>query len=458
MDTTLKIGIIGGGVEGTALIKYLQSKGYKNLCLFDEREVLEEELPADIVKILGTGAFDKVDDCDLLFRSPGVHPSKLERARQLHIPITSTTQYFLEHCPCPVIGVTGTKGKGTTSTLIYLMLKEAGYDVYLGGNIGESPLNFLDALKPSSRVVLELSSFQLQDVTISPHVAVVVMTTSEHLDYHKDRGEYWEAKMPILRFQKAEDMTVLNQDYEYAAVFAAVGEGQKFFVSRAGIVKQGAYLKDGLFYWNSHEKANSQSESQNRSLVLGEAHKVALLGQHNLENVLAALAAGQLLGLSPDVMQKVIYNFKGLPHRLEFVSEKNGVRYYNDSFSTTPETSIAASYAFSGPVILLAGGSEKNSDYTEWAEALSANKNLKAVILMGVTADRMGKLLAEKGVERQVVRVQSLQEALNRAAQLGQPGDNVVLSPAAASFDMFKNYKDRGERFREMVEAIKSYN
>ncbi len=193
----------------------------------------------------------------------------------------------------------------------------------------------------------------------------------------------------------------------------------------------------------------------NGPVVLGVTDQVGLLGEHNLENILAALAVGKALYLPLAVMQKVIYSFKGLPHRLEFVTEKNGVRYYNDSFSTTPETSIAASYAFSSPVLLIAGGSEKNSDYTEWAEALAANKNLKSVVLIGVTADRMAKLLKTKGFGRNVEHCENLQQALDAVVQVAQPGDNVVLSPAAASFGLFKNYKDRGEKFREMVRNMR---
>ena len=221
----LKIGVLGAGVEGLAAVSYLVNYGYEDVVLFDEKaneEDLRAALTAEMhggraneVRIVtGEEAFKKAIQGEytreLLFRSPGIHTERLDEARAAGIKVTSTTQYFFMNCPCPIIGITGTKGKGTTSTLIYLILKAAGKDVYLGGNIGESPLNFLNKLNKNSLVVLELSSFQLQDLTISPHIAVVLRVTSDHMDYHRDREEYIEAKSAIVRYQKPEDTCIIN--------------------------------------------------------------------------------------------------------------------------------------------------------------------------------------------------------------------------------------------------------
>jgi UDP-N-acetylmuramoylalanine--D-glutamate ligase len=455
MNTTEKIGIFGGGVEGVALAEYLLKKGCRDITLFDEKDALEMKLPEGVKTVLGVGAFEKVENIDLIFRSPGVHPDKCKTAREKGVKITSTTQYFFENCPCPIIGVTGTKGKGTTSTLIHLMLKEDGRDAYLGGNIGESPLTFLDKLKPDSVVVLELSSFQLQDLTISPHVAVVLMTTSEHLDYHKDTAEYRAAKSPIVKFQKADDVAVLNKDYEYWKYYADQTPAKKLLVSAGDIEGDGGHIAGPMIIVCIRGKCE----------MIGNTTKVALLGKHNLENILPSVVVARYLEVPIPIIQKVIFSFAGLPHRLEFVRALNGVRYYNDSFSTTPETSVAAVYAFNGPVILIAGGSEKNSDYSQWAVELQKNPNLKMVILIGVTADRMEKelrLASEKlampgtlgEFPIKIRRCGSLLEAVQLAEKNSMPGDHIVMSPAAASFDMFKNYKDRGEKFMAIANGL----
>lgn len=512
MEKNTKIGILGAGIEGLAVAEYLTKHGFKNVTIFDERKsTLKVDLPQNTFKV----GFGGIFGCEVLFRSPGIHTKRLDEARERGIKVTSTIQYFFENCPCKIIGVTGTKGKGTTSSLIYEILKADGKDVYLGGNIGSSPLTFLDDLNPFSWVVLELSSFQLQDLTISPHVAVVLMTTSDHLDYHADRDEYLEAKMPILRYQNDADFCVLNKDYDYVERFSGLGKGRKFFVSRKSEVDNGAYVKDERVYFvegaerdfpkntlkveKPNQKTTLKVNSENTFKVICETGEVALLGEHNLENVMPAVCVARILGVSIPVIRKVVYSFRGLEHRLEFVREVGGVKYYNDSFSTTPETSVAAAYAFKGPVFLIAGGSEKNSDFKEWAYELQKNPNLKMVILTGyAVADRMEKCLKDaaaelKGLRKslpqveslppapdgltleepraaevfdksvaetmyglgefplKVVRCVNLKEALKVAAENAVPGDNVVMSPAAASFEEFENYKYRGAAFRKIV-------
>lgn len=458
MNKNSKIGILGAGVEGVALAQFLLEHGFTDVVIFDEK-MKEDELTVGEKKVKvvnGADAFNKAASGEyareVVFRSPGIHINRLNDLRDAGIKVTSTTQYFFENCPGKMIGVTGTKGKGTTSTLIYQMLKDAGFDAYLGGNIGESPLTFFDKLTKDSWVVLELSSFQLHDLTISPHVAVVLRVTCDHMDYHKDVDEYVEAKTAIVRYQKPEDFCVANADYDYIERFLPLTPAQKFLVSRFGHVENGAFLSQSdageIIFCRDGGKCEE----------INAVEKVALLGAHNLENILPAVTVAKVVGVPVDAIRKVIETFSGLPHRLEFVKEVEGVRYYNDSFSTTPETSVSATYAFKGPVILIAGGSEKFLDYTEWAHELQENPNLKAVFLTGGTAERMDKALKEaKGGQEfplKVYRIPTIKEALIEASKIAVKGDNVVMSPATASFDQFKNYKERGAKFKEWVEEL----
>ncbi len=432
MNKDSHIGILGNGVEGEAIAKYLLAHEYSHVTVFDEK--LEG----------GEGSFEEAKKCDVLFRSPGV---KVDRFKDFQGEMTSATKFFMEHAKGKVIGVTGTKGKGTTSTLIFEMLKEDGRDAHLGGNIGTPPLEFLDDLKEDSWTVLEMSSFQLQDLEKSPHVAVVLMTTSEHLDYHADKAEYWDAKKNIARGQGPDDLLVLNADYEYAEEFKKEAKGHVMEVSRKLPLKEGVHTEGPVILYCT----------PNTCEMVGMAKKVALPGPHNLENVMAAVAVCRWIDVPIPAIQKVLYSFAGLPHRLELVRELNGVKYYNDSFSTTPETCIAAAHAFEGGTHLICGGSEKNSDYSEWAKNLQNSENVKSVILIGVTADEMEEELKKADPQEfpvEIYRCEHFEDAVNLAEDIAQEGEFVILSPAAASFDMFKNYKERGEKFKKLVNEL----
>ncbi len=445
-DKNSKIGIIGAGVEGLAAAEYFKKHGYAQVQIFDQKD--------------GSVYLEKACESDVLLRSPGVHVQKIMDAlvksgRQNKVDVTSTTQFFMENCPCPIIGVTGTKGKGTTSTLITLMLKEAGFEAYLGGNIGQSPLEFLDSLKPNSWVVLEMSSFQLQDLGVSPHIAVVLHVSSDHLDYHKDVNEYREAKSAIVKFQGVNDVAVFNEDYSESKYYMGLTKGDVLTVSREHEVAAGAFIKQGV---ESGGEIMFKMGKNSPAEKIGDVDKVALIGAHHLENVLSAVTVARSLNLPISAIQKVLYSFEGLPHRLEFAKEIDGVKYYNDSFSTTPDTSIAATYAFNKPVILIAGGSEKFADYTEWGVQLQKNPQLKMVLLMGATAPRMREALKKAEKQRisplPVELCENLEDALNKAKASAVPGDVVVMSPAAASFDQFKNYKERGQKFKSIMEKL----
>lgn len=432
-EKTAKIAILGFGLEGKSTLEFLKSERFENLTIFDEK------LKGDDIK----NDLSQLNDFDMIFRSPGIHKDhpELVRARENGAQITSATKLFFEICPCPIIGVTGTKGKGTTSTLIYEILKDAGKDVYLGGNIGLPALDLMKDIWKESIVILELSSFQLHDLEKSPHVAVVLNTTSEHLDYHKNSEEYQEAKESIVKFQGKRDFAVLNLDYKYYKKFEVLGEAEKYFVSVRKKVAKGAYVSHDVIYIEDED--------------ICKIDEVGLIGPHNLENILPAAMVASILKIPKNFISKTIKEFKGLPHRLEFAGEKKGVRFYNDSFSTTPETCIAALNSFENSLILIAGGSEKNSNYDELGRVIFEKENLKDVILMGDTAQIIKKAILKYGEPKcDIAIAPNYHEAFDLALEKAWNGSIVLLSPACASFGLFKNYKERGEKFKNWVESL----
>ncbi|MBI2598979.1 UDP-N-acetylmuramoyl-L-alanine--D-glutamate ligase [Candidatus Curtissbacteria bacterium] len=353
---------------------------------------------------------------------------------------------FFDLCPCPIIAVTGTKGKGTTATLIYKMLKTQYKDVFLAGNIGTPALEILPKLKKTSLAILELSSFQLIDLKKSPHIAVVLMVTSEHLDWHRDQSEYKSSKMSIVKFQKKNDFAVVNQDFENSRSFRVKTPAKVLFFS-AQKEANGAYLKD-----------NKIICLVDGPETIASINDVLLPGRHNLQNVLAATVVAKLQKVKAENIAKVIKTFKGLVHRLQLVRTIDGVKYYNDSFSTTPETSIAAIRSFPrNPKILILGGSSKNSDFQPLAREIVGDKTVKAIVLIGEEAKRMGDALAKSGPFTGPIMegAKNMRQVVSAAQKLAKAGDIVLLSPACASFGMFKNYQDRGEQFTQEVNSLK---
>lgn len=451
-----KIGILGLGIEGVSTAHFLSTTGAVITVLDkNEEKDVNQTLLSGVKKlgvsfIFGKEYLKQIDTYDVIVRSPGIKTltPELVAAREKGITVTSQTQMFLDACPCPVIGVTGTKGKGTTSTLIAEMLKKEGFDTYIGGNIGLPPLTFLNKLTPKSRVVLELSSFQLQDVTKSPHIAVMLMVTSEHLDYHADTYEYVEAKRNILRFQTKEDFAVINRDYVASLESDIHTEGEVYYVSRERSTQRGCYIKDNAVYI-------SLKEDNEEKIV--NTDDILLPGKHNLENICAATLAAILCGVKVYSIASVLKTFKGLEHRLELIAEKNGVKYYDDSFSTTPETAIAAIEAFSAPEILILGGSHKGSDFSQLGLTIREAKNIKAIIGIGVEWEKIHDEIGELKKEILIVEgAKDMQTIVQAASRIAEKGDVVLLSPACASFDMFKNYKERGNQFKEEVQNLKS--
>ncbi len=448
-----KIAVLGLGVEGIASFEYFKDKGAL-LWVLDRRQ--REDLDQDLLTraeatgaqfILGRDYLQNLTDYNIIMRSPGIKvltPELLE-AEKHGVIITSQTKLFFDLCPAQIIGVTGTKGKGTTSTLIYEMLKTAGKDVFLGGNIGVPPLTFLDKLQSSSWVVLELSSFQLQDLHKSPHIAVMLMTTSEHLDHHETVEEYIDAKRNILRFQKSEDFAILNRDYPASNESDIYTDGKIFLVSRERETDNACFSTGGKII----VRKNGSDD------VVADTKDILLPGKHNLENVCAAVMAAKLAQVGSKHIVTVLQSFTGLEHRLELVREIDGVKYYDDSFSTTPETAIAAIEAFPNPKILILGGSNKGSDFTDLGRTLREDESIKAIIGVGEEWYRIKEELGSRGAQMLLIEgADDMKMIVSAAAKIAVKGDVVLLSPACASFGMFKNYKDRGEQYKKEVTSL----
>ncbi len=430
-----KIVIVGVGDNNRHLAAYFKKQA------IDFGIIESWDDPSDLIGKLG--------GYDFVFRTPGLplNAQAVAEAKKSGAIVYSQTRLFFDLCPAKIIGVTGTKGKGTTSTLIANILTACGKKVWLAGNIGRDPFEFLEQIKPEDWVVLELSSFQLQDLTQSPHISIVLKITPEHLDYHQSFEEYIEAKMPIVRFQSAKDFAILNYDSEITRNFADETPAQIRWNSIERDVRPGCFVKEGqiILVLGSGEEA-----------AVMTAAEVKLLGWFNLENVTAAIAAVYAAGIEDLAMIKnIVSEFKGLEHRLELAAEVKGVRFYNDSFATTPETTMAALTAFSSPIILIVGGSEKNSSYYALAKKIAEHK-IKALLAIGITGPKIASAARTAGFQGKIydTDLDNMEKIVAKANTIADAGDIVLLSPASASFDMFSNYKHRGELFKKFVSKI----
>ena len=408
----MKIALAGFGQEGKASYDYWNRDG-NELTIVSEHDVIADA-PDGVTTITGADAFSKLEDFDLIIRSPGINPDKLPYGEK----VWSATNEFFETCPAPIIGVTGTKGKGTTSSLIASILREAGKTVHLVGNIGTPALSELAAIHTDDIVVYELSSFQLWDVKKSPHIAVVLMIEPDHLDVHNGMDDYINAKANITRYQRENDVVVFNADNELSSNIAGSSQAQKI-----------AYPFD----------------------VDKLLKNFTLPGLHNKQNASAAVAAVSEYVQDPDVMTTGLGAFSGLPHRLQFVGEQNGMKYYDDSIATTPGSAIAALASFDAPKIIILGGHDKGTDYSELIE--SCQRTAATVIAIGSNGDRIERLCHEADVAC-IREYGDMQAIVRRASKTAVSGSVVILSPAAASFDMFKSYADRGNQFIAAVQSL----
>jgi UDP-N-acetylmuramoylalanine--D-glutamate ligase len=444
-----RVGILGYGREGKSVARYLDRHGIKPV-LFDKSRELEA---GKFDAFTGEGYLDHLSEVEVLFRSPGfwrLEPKLVEFGKNGGL-ITSQTIWFFENCPADIIGVTGTKGKGTTTTLAYELAKANGKKAYLTGNIGlDDPLDFLDRVEASDLVYFELSSFQLQDLKISPHIGVVLMVTADHLDHHQDITEYHKAKTAIVKYQKDSDFAIINKDFPASLSMSQEGKGQKLWVSSTK-VSFGIQITNGELWAFGLDRFGIGKEK-----FLLRLDELTLRGEHNLQNVSAALLTGIVQGFDMDSMLATAKTFKGLEHRLEFVTERRGVKFYNDSYSTTPDTAIAAVKSFSEPTYLILGGSEKFLDYSGLAAVLAKRTNLKGIFLIGQTGPRINEALiaAKFPAEKIMTSPKNLEEIFSRLQLLVEEGDVVLLSPATASFDMFPNYKERGNQFKQLSQRF----
>jgi len=446
------IGLAGYGVEGRDSLRFLRAHGVQGIRVFDRD--LAAAPPPELagLPIHGDSAWlRELPRCRTVIRSPGIRPDHpaLQAARAAGARVTSATALFLAACPGPVVGVTGTLGKGTTATLIHEALRAAGLTSHLGGNIGLNPLAFLDELLPGEPVVLELSSFQTMDlVSAQPRVAVVLRTSEDHLDWHRDVGEYRRAKAGLLAAPGVGQTVIYCADAPGSVeVIAARREGA-LAVSLRGAVQDGIGVEGGRVF--RYRAA--------RALPLPMLERLALPGRFNLENAAAALLAAEALGAGMDAAGAAIAAFPGLPHRLERVGIVRGVDCYNDSYATRPDATLGALSAFDRPLALILGGSEKHANFATLAETVCRHGSLQRVVLIGATADRLaGEIRAAAGrlgVPAPPLSTEpGLPEACRRAIEGLPQGGVLLLSPACASFGLFPNYKVRGEKFREWVRA-----
>ena len=440
------IGVIGVGVEGKATIQYLLAHGVNEITALDAKPV--EGLPPDVKTVFGEGYDRNLDRFATIFKSPGIRPDnpEIEKARESGAHVTSALSFFMERCPCPVVGVTGTVGKGTACSLTDAALKEAGFTVHLGGNIGRSPMEFLDVVKEDHRVVLEISSFQAMDISTSPDVAVILKTTSEHLDWHRDTAEYRMAKARLLAHQDEDDTVIFNGDCAGSVEIARQSAGEALEFSITGEVERGIFVCDGAMFLRL-------GDSKERLPI--DINKVCLPGRFNLENVAAGVLAAICVRGDPGPVCRAAQDFGSLPHRLELAAHGGGVRYYNDSYATRPEAALAALSVFDEKLALIAGGSEKNADFGEFFRAILAKPNLVHVGLIGATASRLeeGLRIAQQANFR-MERFEDLESAMEAGSASLQGEGVLLMAPACASFGMFPNYKVRGERFRAKAVAL----
>lgn len=445
------VAVIGIGVSNTPLIELLCDAGIRvTACDKKERAqlgALADHLEAAGAKLaLGEQYLDDLA-ADIIFRTPGMRPDvpQLAAARARGSVITSEMEVFFRLCPCRIIGITGSDGKTTTTTLIAKLLEEASYRVFIGGNIGHPLLCDLPQMRETDIAVVELSSFQLMEMPYSPQLCVMTNLAPNHLDVHRDMEEYVAAKENIFAHQQKNDTAIFNFDNAITHDLSQKAVGNVKYFSLTCAVENGVYLSDGAIY--AAEKGSARR--------IMDTADIRLPGLHNVDNYMAAIAAVQ--GLVPDdVIVRVARSFCGVAHRIEFVREVRGVRYYNDSIASSPSRAIAALHSFDEKIVMIAGGYDKHIPFDALGEEIA--QNVRLLILCGDTANAIRRAVEcaahyKEGAPK-ILDAKTLSDAVNLAVQHAKEGENVVLSPACASFDQFRNFEQRGEAFKSLVAAI----
>jgi len=449
--------VIGAARQGLALARFLVNHG-AIVTLNDGRTEQNLQSSKDQIKdlpvrwILGEHPLELLHGMDLVCVSGGVPldiPLVVEAINQ-HIPLSNDSQIFMENVPCPVIGITGSAGKTTTTTLLgNIAQKACGQErkVWVGGNIGVPLINNLEEMTKNDLVILELSSFQLELMTISPNIAAIMNITPNHLDRHGTLEAYTSAKSNILKYQTIKDYAILNRDDPGSFGLSHMVKGNLVSFGFSPIYKEqnGSFIENNAVWVRNH--GNKEE--------ICKLEEIPLPGKHNISNVLAACAISQVAGLNKEAIRAAILEFKGVPHRLEFIREWNGIRWINDSKATTPEGSMAAIQAFSEPIVLLLGGKDKNLPWNNLLQLV--NQKVDHIILFGDAAKKIHGYINDMKFQNQKFTLDvcdHLQEAVITASKIAEPGDIVLLSPGGTSYDEFKDFEERGEKFQLWVQQL----
>ncbi len=446
-----KVAVLGIGISNIPLIKYLINIGV-DVTAFDKNtsenlgDAFKELDGLPVKYSLGNDYLTRLKGFELIFRTPGMRPDVPELAEAIAngAELTSEMEVFLNLCPAQVFAVTGSDGKTTTTTLIYRILTEEGYNCWLGGNIGTPLLSRIDEVKDTDKVILELSSFQLMTIKKSPAIAVITNISPNHLDVHKSLQEYIDAKKNIFLYQNSGDKLILNYDNDITKAFSDEAKGEYQYFSRAAGLEKGVILKNN----------NIVVRKQDMEIKIVNANDIIIPGVHNIENYMAATAA-TIDYVKPETIAKVATSFKGVEHRIELVRELNGIKFYNSSIDSSPSRTIAALSTFKNRVILIAGGKDKGIPYDPIGQVIA--EKVKILLLIGATAPRIeeayNNYVHQTDIESEVkiIHCDTYGEIVAKAYSEAVPGDCVILSPASTSFDMFKNFEQRGNLFKELV-------
>ena len=448
-----KVAVIGLGVSNLPLLDYLYEKKAQ-VTVFDERTV--DEIPQNIITKINTYEFkysfgknclEKLKGFNIIFRSPSCLPTRKELQEEADrgAIVTTEVEMLMEMCPCKIIGVTGSDGKTTTTSMINAILKKAGYNTFLGGNIGTPLFTKLPEIKPDDIVVLELSSFQLMNMQVSPDIAVITNITPNHLNIHKDYQEYIDAKKNIFKNQDESGILILNYDNDITRSCAKEAKGKVIFFSSKEKLDNGFIVDEEII---------KECEDKVRKHILN-TNEVILRGNHNFQNIATALAATKTL-VDTDIAVQAIKEFKPVEHRIEFIREIDGVKWYNDSASSSPTRTLSGINAFKENIVLIAGGYDKNLDYEPLAKPIL--DKVSTLILIGQTAEKIFDAVKNEADKQNkkidIYMCDSLEQTIDIAKKTSKKGDVVLFSPASASFDMFKNFADRGEKFKNLVNNI----
>lgn len=441
-----KVLVIGAATTGIPVIKELYRMGYKVILndIKSEEELndcLKELDRIDIDIVSGSHPIILAKKCDYIVVSPGV-PMDLpliSEAHKLGKEVISEIELAYRNTDTPIVAITGTNGKTTTTSLLGEIVKESKRNTFVTGNIGYPMIASINEAKPEDLFVLELSSYQLESIIkFKPIISTILNITPDHLNRHKTMENYINIKSKIFQNQTKEDYTILNKDDSIVYSLKSKPKSKVLLFSRKEILSEGAFVEDGFIKVIINDKRNT----------IIHIEDLNILGKHNLENALAAILMAYCLNIEPGIIRKVLKKFKGVEHRIEYVCEIDGVTYYNDSKGTNPVSSIKAIETINRPIVLIAGGMDENIDFSIFVNSL--RDKVKAMILIGETAEKIEKEALALGFEN-IYKEKNLEEAVYKAKEISASGDAVLLSPACASWDMFKNFEERGSIFKKIV-------